>query len=153
MSEVAENELRQTISVLQDIEDGTLPSGLIDKGFLKDFRYSRDIENDKKTMSKSTQANLDRYIWDKELSNEAPSKNFWKVVAEKRRVALSKALSDNEELHKRIDALTEENAQFKDKLDEANSFIEVCKELLEEDGDDTGIDVGDLSQCNGAIEN
>lgn len=43
------------------------------------------------------------------------------------RVALQEALDENEKLRKIIEDLKEENALFKQMLDEANSFVEVIK--------------------------
>ena len=46
------------------------------------------------------------------------------------RVALQDALDENEKLRKIIEDLKEENALFKQMLDEANSFVEVIKASL-----------------------
>lgn len=45
-------------------------------------------------------------------------------------MALQEALDENEKLRKVIEDLKEENALFKQMLDEANSFVEVIKVRL-----------------------
>ncbi|KAM3965189.1 geminin DNA replication inhibitor [Aphomia sociella] len=105
-----------------------------------------DIEVKRKNLSsKETQANLDTKISVEDLTNPEASEKYWKILAEKRRVALEEALDENEQLHKMIAELKKENQQTKQMLEEANSFIEVIKEELSNTNDDTGIDVNDVS--------
>ncbi|XP_059051317.1 geminin [Achroia grisella] len=105
-----------------------------------------DIEVKRKNLlSKETQANLDTKISVEDLTNPEASEKYWKILAEKRRVALEEALDENEKLHKIIAELKKENQQTKQMLEEANSFIEVIKEELSNTNDDTGIDVNDVS--------
>ncbi|XP_028032187.1 geminin-like [Bombyx mandarina] len=123
------------------------------KGSIKEYFSPRNIVTKKKNSSKSIQVNLDKWISENDLCLEVPSETYWKVVAEKRRKALAEALNENEILHKSLSLLTEENLKYKKLLDEANSFIEVCKELMSDTADDTGIEIDDTKICNGTIEN
>ncbi|XP_075978031.1 geminin DNA replication inhibitor [Anticarsia gemmatalis] len=114
-----------------------------------------DIEVKRKNLStKETQANLDTKITVDDLTNpEGPSEKYWQILAEKRQVALQEALDENEKLRKIIEDLKEENALFKQMLDEANSFVEVIKEeLANTSKDDTGIDVNDVSTADDTAE-
>ncbi|CAB3236739.1 unnamed protein product [Arctia plantaginis] len=108
----------------------------------------------KNSSTKETQANLDSKITVDDLINpEGPSEKYWEILAEKRQVALQEALDENEKLRKIIEDLKEENAMFKQMLDEANSFVEVIKEeLANTSKDDTGIDVNDVSTADETAE-
>ncbi|XP_060803155.1 geminin isoform X2 [Amyelois transitella] len=108
-----------------------------------------DVEVKRKNLStKETQANLDTNITVEDLTNPEASEKYWKILAEKRRVALQEALEENEKLHKLIAELKKENLQTKQMLEEANSFIEIVKEELSNTNDDTGIDVNDVSNLD-----
>ncbi|XP_026761809.1 geminin [Galleria mellonella] len=112
-----------------------------------------DIEAKRKNLSsKETQANLENKISIEDLTNPEASEKYWKILAEKRRVALEEALEENEKLHKIIAELKKENQQIKQMLEEANSFIEVVKEELSNTNDDTGIDVNDVSTLDVSTE-
>ncbi|EFN61912.1 hypothetical protein EAG_15741, partial [Camponotus floridanus] len=52
------------------------------------------------------------------ISTAGPSKNYWQVIAEKRRVALKNALEENKELVQCIEKLEEEKRIYKEMLDE-----------------------------------
>ncbi|XP_028173550.1 geminin-like [Ostrinia nubilalis] len=111
---------------------------------------SVDIEVKRKNLStKETQADLDTKVSIDDLTNpEGASEKYWKILAEKRQQALQEALDENEKLLKIIDDLKEENRATKQMLEEANSFIEVVKEELANDNNDTGIDVNDVSTAD-----
>ncbi|KAJ0176749.1 hypothetical protein K1T71_007928 [Dendrolimus kikuchii] len=116
-----------------------------------------DVEAKRKilsTQSKETQVDLDSKITEKDLTDpEGASENYWQILADKRQVALQDALDENEKLRKIIDDLKEENAVFKQMLEEANSFIEVIKEeLANTSNNDTGIDVNDVSTADETTE-
>lgn len=61
-----------------------------------------------------------------------PSEHYWETLAERRRVALEKALKENEQLHERISLLEQENEQYKVLLDEAKTVIETFQEIMAE---------------------
>ncbi|CAH0715693.1 unnamed protein product, partial [Brenthis ino] len=111
------------------------------------------VEVKRKNLStKEIQVNLENKISADDLTNpEGASERYWQILAEKRQVALQEALEENEKLRKVIEDLKEENSQFKQMLDEANSFVEVIKEeLANSSKDDTGIDVNDVSTADEA---
>ncbi|XP_050351050.1 geminin-like [Nymphalis io] len=114
-----------------------------------------EVEVKKKNLStKETQVNLENKISADDLTNpEGASERYWQILAEKRQVALQDALEENEKLRKIIEDLKQENIQYKQMLDEANSFVEVIKEeLANSSKDDTGIDVNDVSTADEAPE-
>ncbi|XP_046966064.1 geminin-like [Vanessa cardui] len=114
-----------------------------------------EVEVKKKNLStKETQVNLENKITADDLTNpEGASERYWQILAEKRQVALQEALDENEKLRQSIEDLKQENMQYKQMLDEANSFVEVIKEeLANSSKDDTGIDVNDVSTADEAPE-
>ncbi|XP_063623920.1 geminin [Cydia splendana] len=114
-----------------------------------------DVEVKRKNLStKETQANFDTKISADDLTNpEGASEKYWQILAEKRQVALQDALDENEKLRQIIEELKEKNAEYKQMLEEANSFIEVIKEELNTgSNDDTGIDVNDVSTADETTE-
>lgn len=114
-----------------------------------------EVEVKRKNLStKETQANLDTKITVEDLTNpEEASEKYWKILAEKRQVALQEALDENHKLLRIIEDLKEENKLTKQMLEEANSFIEVVKEELANNSNDTGIDVNDVSTADETEEN
>nr|XP_026492359.1 geminin-like [Vanessa tameamea] len=114
-----------------------------------------EVEVKKKNLStKETQVNLENKISADDLTNpKGASERYWQILAEKRQVALQEALDENEKLRQNIEDLKQENMQYKQMLDEANSFVEVIKEeLANSSKDDTGIDVNDVSTADEAPE-
>lgn len=112
-----------------------------------------NVEIKRKNLStKETQVNLENKISADDLTNpKGASEKYWQVLAEKRQAALQEVLEENEKLHKIIENLKEETAQYKQMLEEANSFVEVIKEELANNSkDDTGIDVNDVSTADEA---
>ncbi|XP_015595759.1 geminin isoform X2 [Cephus cinctus] len=72
-----------------------------------------------------------------DLTSEAgPSENYWKVLAERRRIALDDALEENKELTERVQKLEEENRICKEMLDETRALVEVLQEMIGEDRSD-----------------
>lgn len=114
-----------------------------------------NVEIKKKNVStKETQVNLENKISAEDLTNpDGASERYWHILAEKRQVALQEALDENEKLRKVIEDLKQENVQYKQMLDEANSFVEVIKEeLANSSNNDTGIDVNDVSTADETTE-
>ncbi|XP_045458681.1 geminin-like [Melitaea cinxia] len=85
---------------------------------------------------------------DDELCTDLPSEKYWNLVAEKKRIELKDALDENERLHKLKESLLEKNLLYKQMLEEANSFVDVFKEVVSDTANDTGIDVADLNESN-----
>ncbi|KAF7989004.1 hypothetical protein HCN44_007314 [Aphidius gifuensis] len=72
----------------------------------------------------------------KSASQPEPSENYYKVLAEKRRIALDNALEEKHILHDKIKQLEEENRSYKEMLDESRALVEVLQEMLGEDQPD-----------------
>ncbi|XP_038209778.1 geminin [Zerene cesonia] len=114
-----------------------------------------DVEVKRKNLStKEVQVNLENKVTADDLTNpEGASEKYWQILAEKRQQALQESLDENEKLRKIIEDLKEENAQYKQMLEEANSFVEVIKEeLANNSNNDTGIDVNDISTADETTE-
>lgn len=73
-----------------------------------------------------------------DLTSDVPSENYWKQLAERRRVALDEALKENETLHTKVKLLEEENAVVKAMMKEATDLVQTLTEIVEEkvDGED-----------------
>ncbi|CAH2103870.1 unnamed protein product [Euphydryas editha] len=108
--------------------------------------FTRTNDPTKKMISKIVQVSLGVCMSDDELCADLPSEKYWNLVAEKKRIELKDALNENERLHKLKESLLEKNLHYKQMLEEANSFIDVFKEVVQDTADDTGIDVGDLNE-------
>jgi len=59
----------------------------------------------------------------------SPSENYWKILAERRRIALHDALEENQ-------MLSEQLKVYKEMLDESRALVEVLKEMIGEDRND-----------------
>ncbi|XP_059616575.1 geminin [Phlebotomus argentipes] len=69
-------------------------------------------------------------------STAGPSQKYWEILAEKRRVALEDALSENEALHGKIASLNAELDVSRQMLAEAQELVGVLTEMLEENGEE-----------------
>lgn len=56
-----------------------------------------------------------------------PSENYWRVMAEKRRVALENTLAENKRLVERVDDLGKNLCVCKELLEESRTFVEVLQ--------------------------
>ncbi|XP_054713160.1 uncharacterized protein LOC129222656 [Uloborus diversus] len=65
------------------------------------------------------------------LTCAAPPDSFWRELAEQRRIALEKALEENESLHDQLQVLEVENSQLKNIVKEANQLASIVKGILE----------------------
>ncbi|CAK1556401.1 unnamed protein product [Leptosia nina] len=114
-----------------------------------------DVEVKRKNIAtKEVQVDIKEKVTADDLTNpEGASEKYWQILAEKRQQALQEALDENEKLRKIIDDLKEENVQYKQMLEEANSFVEVIKEeLANGSNNDTGIDVNDISTADDTVD-
>lgn len=79
-----------------------------------------------------------------------PSEGYWKALAERRRMALEISLTENEELHEKINNLEEELSISRAMLDESRNLVEVLTEIIQEnEANDSGLPNninGDLSR-------
>ncbi|KAF8764803.1 Geminin like protein [Argiope bruennichi] len=65
------------------------------------------------------------------LTSDNPPDSYWKMLAEERRIALEKALCENEQLYDQIQVLETENSQLKSCLKEAEKLAEVLRQALD----------------------
>lgn len=56
--------------------------------------------------------------------SDVASEHYWKILAERRRVALEEALKENEALHNKVKLLEEENAVVKEMMKEATELVQ-----------------------------
>ncbi|KAH7959510.1 hypothetical protein HPB49_011557 [Dermacentor silvarum] len=63
------------------------------------------------------------------MANERVPAQYWKELAEQRRVALDKALKENEQLHEKLELLTAENRHLQTIADQALPLADLLKEL------------------------
>ncbi|KAH8272878.1 hypothetical protein KR018_006660 [Drosophila ironensis] len=88
---------------------------------------------DTQTEQEQEPAAADRPITAEDLTSESePGENYYKLLAEQRRLALEDSLTENRHLHERIEGLEEEMETMRQELDEANNLVEVLKEICEE---------------------
>ncbi|CAH0716056.1 unnamed protein product, partial [Brenthis ino] len=118
------------------------------KKYLTDYFSTRNNEPEKVVVSKSVQVSLGVCMSDENFCSDLPSEKYWNLVAEKKRIELQDALDENERLHKLKESLVKQNTHYKQMLEEANSFIDVFKEVVQDTADDTGIDVDDVNDSS-----
>ncbi|XP_077509336.1 geminin DNA replication inhibitor [Amblyomma americanum] len=63
------------------------------------------------------------------MVNEPVPAEYWRQLAEQRRIALEKALEENEQLQDQVDLLTAENKHLQTLADQALPLAELLKEL------------------------
>ncbi|XP_038216501.1 uncharacterized protein LOC119835631 [Zerene cesonia] len=96
----------------------------------------------KNQLSRSVQVNLDAISLKDDVALRIQSNNYWYIQAEEKRKELESALKENERLCQLKATLKEENLYYKQMLDEVQSFMDVYKEVTDDAGNDTGIDLG-----------
>ncbi|EDW73730.1 uncharacterized protein Dwil_GK19620 [Drosophila willistoni] len=75
-----------------------------------------------------------RPITAEDLTSECePGENYYKLLAEQRRLALEDSLTENRHLHERIEGLEEEMDIMRKELDETKNLVEVLKEICDEE--------------------
>ncbi|CAK1588629.1 unnamed protein product [Parnassius mnemosyne] len=99
-------------------------------------------------ISKHIQVDFKDDLPDGEVIFDIKYETYWQEMAESKRVELEYALEENERLCKLKEILINENIHYQKLLEEANSFVEVFKDLVQDSPDDTGIDVRDVSDSN-----
>ncbi|XP_043645747.1 uncharacterized protein LOC122614987 [Drosophila teissieri] len=96
-------------------------------------------------------SNADKPIMAEDLTSVAePGENYYKLLAEQRRLALEDSLTENRHLHERIEGLEEEMDTMRQELDEAKNLVEVLKEICDEDNSEVEEDdaAGDADKVN-----
>ncbi|KAJ1522312.1 hypothetical protein ONE63_002609 [Megalurothrips usitatus] len=98
----------------------------------------------KKTTGKAIQAGKEKSstVTAEDLTSgpDAVSEKYWENLAEQRRIALEATLKDNKELvelnenlHKRVELLEEENAVLKEQLAQSDTLVDTLKEMIYND--------------------
>lgn len=91
----------------------------------------------KKLVTHASQTDPERLelakITEEDLTTDGePSEGYWKVLAEKRRVALDQSLRENEELYEEVHSLRDQLEISNQMLDESKNLVEILTEMLEE---------------------
>jgi len=96
---------------------------------------TRDADTQTDVEAEATlSSSADKPITAEDLTSEAePGENYYKLLAEQRRLALEDSLTENRHLHERIEGLEEEMDTMRQELDEAKNLVEVLKEICDED--------------------
>lgn len=111
------------------------------------FRETAVVSSFASAEAKRRKSSLSQDSAEKQLSRIAehdittegePSEGYWKVLAEKRRVALDLSLKENEELHDKVVSLEEELTIARAMLDESKNLVEVLTEMIQDPGNDSG---------------
>ncbi|XP_014478700.1 PREDICTED: multicilin-like isoform X2 [Dinoponera quadriceps] len=94
-------------------------------------------------------------ITTEDLTSKAPSKYYWKVLAEKRQkvideflVEISTLKEQNNMLKEQLEKLNEKNILNEEMLQEAKTFIEVVQEMIENNSNDSN----DNNGINNSLE-
>lgn len=86
---------------------------------------------------------LQKKITEEDLTTEGePREDYWKALAEKRRVALDISLKENEELHDKVSSLEEELTISRSMLEESRNLVDLLTEIIQEqegDANDSGL--------------
>lgn len=87
-------------------------------------------------------------VIEEDLTTEGePSDGYWKVLAEKRRIALDESLKENEALHEKVMSLEEELTIARSMLDESKNLVEVLTEMIQ-DPNDSGLPNSTYGECS-----
>lgn len=95
----------------------------------------------KKLVTHASQTDPERLelakITEEDLTTDGePSEGYWKVLAEKRRVALDLSLRENEGLYEEVHSLRDQLEISNQMLDESKNLVEILTEMLEENEQD-----------------
>lgn len=95
---------------------------------------SADFKRKKSSLSTDTPTEQTlAQITEEDLTTEGePSEQYWKTLAERRRVALEDSLHENEMLHEKVSSLEEELNISRAMLDETKNLVEVLTEMINE---------------------
>lgn len=110
---------------------------------------SAEAKRRKSSLSQDSAEKQLARVTEEDLTTEGePSESYWKVLAEKRRIALDISLKDNEELHGKIESLEEELVIARAMLDESKNLVEVLTEMIQEPGNDSGLPNSIYGECS-----
>lgn len=127
---------------LKNIKDGIMREKSEKKRIIKDVIENVQTKDKKKKMcSKAIQTDEDVEIDIKDLtSEEEPSENYWKILAEKRRVALDETLKENQILCDKVEILEQEKETIQKMYEEAKQALDLLKEVMQESDDEESSD-------------
>lgn len=138
MKTAGKGQKRKALSEMQPStanQRGLLVSdGVMRLNFVKKPKNPAFIDAENPAPPRSTKA--DRHgeqdspcdAYDLMVNEEVPAQ-YWKQLAEQRRVALETALKENEQLHEQVELLTAENRHLQTIADQALPLAELLKEL------------------------
>lgn len=110
---------------------------------------SAEAKRRKSSLSQDSAEKQLARVTEEDLTTEGePSESYWKVLAEKRRIALDISLKENEELHGKIESLEEELVIARAMLDESKNLVEVLTEMIQEPGNDSGLPNSIYGECS-----
>lgn len=113
---------------------------------------SAEAKRRKSSLSQDSAEKQLAKVTEEDLTTEGePSDGYWKVVAEKRRIALDISLKENEELHEKVASLEEELGIARAMLDESKNLVEVLTEMIQDPGNDSGLPNSVYGECSQSI--
>ncbi|XP_046550320.1 geminin-like [Haliotis rubra] len=74
------------------------------------------------------------------MSGENVPENYWRLLAEERRNALNDTLEENEQLHKEVDSLRDENEKLSDLASKAEYLSSVLQSVISDEEDNDSVD-------------
>ncbi|XP_067679533.1 geminin-like [Haliotis asinina] len=74
------------------------------------------------------------------MSGENVPENYWRLLAEERRNALNDTLEENEQLHKEVDSLREENEKLSELASKAEYLSSVLQSVISDEEDNDSVD-------------
>lgn len=110
---------------------------------------SAEAKRRKSSLSQDSAEKQLARVTEEDLTTEGePSESYWKVLAEKRRIALDVSLKENEELHEKVTSLEEELVIARAMLDESKNLVEVLTEMIQDPGNDSGLPNSIYGECS-----
>ncbi|XP_014245118.1 geminin [Cimex lectularius] len=134
------NGVRRSLHPLQEAAGDK--ENLVGGGRLKQMAVTKEKPStslpDPKPVKRAKSSKSDKVasILEDLTSEVEPSKEYWELLAEQRRIALEQALKENEQLHERIAILEEENLKCKAVIEDTQAVITTLTEMLNEEKDE-----------------
>ncbi|CAH2034637.1 unnamed protein product, partial [Iphiclides podalirius] len=148
MSKTFTGDKRESLNAVESENIKTDSLEEIKSKIINEDKVCRDIDNKKKMISKNIQVDFKEELPDGGIVFDLKYEMYWQELAESKRLELEEALEENERLCKLKETLIKENIHYQKLLEEASSFVEVLKEVVQESSDDTGIDVRDVNDSH-----
>lgn len=113
---------------------------------------SAEAKRRKSSLSQDSAEKQLAKVTEEDLTTEGePSDGYWKVLAERRRIALDVSLKENEELHEKVASLEEELGIARAMLDESKNLVEVLTEMIQDPVNDSGLPNSVYGECSQSI--